>query len=126
MKTVIETTAAPKAIGAYSQACKAGNYLFLSGQIGLDPKTGELVAADIKAQLIQAILNMQSICLAANSSLQQLVKLNVYLMDMADFPIVNELVSEFFQPNFPARAVVQVSGLPKNARVEIDGIAFCN
>lgn len=124
MKTIIETVNAPKAIGAYSQACQAGNQVFLSGQIGLDPKTGELVGSDVKAQLNQAILNMQAVCTAANTSLQQVVKLNVYLMDMADFPIVNELVNEYFQPNFPARAVVQVAGLPKNARIEIDGIAL--
>lgn len=124
MKTIIETPNAPKAIGAYSQACAAGNQIFLSGQIGLNPATGELVSENVKEQLEQAILNMQAVCVAANSSLQQVVKLNVYLMDMADFPIVNELVTHYFQPAFPARAVVQVAGLPKNAKVEIDGMAL--
>lgn len=124
MKTIIETANAPKAIGAYSQACVVGNQVFLSGQIGLNPATGELVSENVKEQLEQAILNMQAVCAAANSSLQQVVKLNVYLMDMADFPVVNELVMHYFQPAFPARAVVQVAGLPKNAKVEIDGIAF--
>lgn len=124
MKKIISTNTAPKAIGAYSQACQIGNQLFISGQIGLNPNTGELVSSDIKAQLEQAILNMQAICIAANTSLQNIVKLNVYLIDMKDFPIVNELVTQYFEPHFPARAVVQVSGLPKNAMVEIDGIAF--
>ncbi len=125
MKKIIETNMAPKAIGAYSQACQVGNQLFLSGQIGLNPSTGELVANDVKAQLEQAILNMQAVCNAANTSLQNVVKLNVYLIDMLDFPIVNDLVNQYFKPNFPARAVVQVAGLPKNAKIELDGIAFC-
>lgn len=125
MKTIFETNKAPAAIGAYSQACKVGNQLFLSGQIGMLPETGELISENVKDQLEQAIKNLQAVCIEAKTSLQNIAKLNVYLMDMADFAIVNELVEKYFAPVFPARAAVQVAGLPKGAKIEIDAVAFC-
>ena len=125
MKTIFETKNAPAAIGAYSQACKVGNQVFLSGQIGMLPETGELISSDVKEQLEQAIKNLQAVCIEAGTSLQNIAKLNVYLMDMSDFSIVNELVEKYFAPVFPARAAVQVAGLPKGAQIEIDAVAFC-
>jgi len=125
MKTVFETKNAPAAIGAYSQACKVGNQLFLSGQIGMLPETGELISENVKEQLEQAIKNLQAVCIEAKTSLQNIAKLNIYLMDMGDFAIVNELVEKYFAPVYPARAAVQVAGLPKGAKIEIDAVAFC-
>lgn len=125
MKTIINSPNAPKAIGAYSQACGLGNLVFLSGQIGLDPQSGELISDDFKEQLEQSILNLKNVCQTANATLQNILKLNIYLLNMNDFSIVNELVEKYFGPNYPARAVVAVAGLPKNAKVEIDAVAFC-
>jgi len=122
MKQIIATSAAPAAIGTYSQAVAAGNCVYLSGQIGLDPQSMELVADNLELQLHQVFSNLAAVCAAAGGSLADLVKLNVYLLDMADFASVNQVMAEHVPEPFPARAALAVSGLPKGARVEIDGV----
>lgn len=122
MKQIIATSAAPAAIGTYSQAVAAGNCVYLSGQIGLDPQSMELVADNLELQLHQVFRNLAAVCAAAGGSLVDLVKLNVYLLDMADFATVNQIMAEHVPEPFPARAALAVSGLPKGARVEIDGV----
>ncbi|GAB4115200.1 MAG: Rid family detoxifying hydrolase [Gammaproteobacteria bacterium] len=122
MKQIIATSAAPAAIGTYSQAVAAGNCVYLSGQIGLDPQSMELVADNLELQLHQVFRNLAAVCAAAGGSLADLVKLNVYLLDMADFATVNQIMAEHVPEPFPARAALAVSGLPKGARVEIDGV----
>ncbi len=122
MKQTIATSSAPAAIGTYAQAVAAGHCVYLSGQIGLDPATMELVADDLEAQLHQVFHNLAAVCAAAGGGLTDLVKLNIYLLDMADFATVNKIMAEHIPEPYPARAVVAVSGLPKAARIEIDGI----
>lgn len=122
MKQIITTSAAPAAIGTYSQAVAAGNHVYLSGQIGLDPQSMELVADNLELQLHQVFRNLAAVCAAAGGSLADLLKLNVYLLDMADFATVNQIMAEHVPEPFPARAALAVSGLPKGARVEIDGV----
>jgi len=122
MKQIIATSAAPAAIGTYSQAVAAGNCVYLSGQIGLDPQSMELVADNLELQLHQVFRNLAAVCAAAGGSLADLVKLNVYLLGMADFASVNQVMAEHVPEPFPARAALAVSGLPKGARVEIDGV----
>src|SRR5690606_5581630 len=121
-KAVIHTTNAPAAIGTYSQAVKVNNTVYLSGQIPLDPQTMTLVGGDFAAQARQVFQNLQAVCEAANGSLKDIVKLNLYLTDLSNFAIVNEVMGEFFQAPFPARAAVGVKELPKGAQVEADGI----
>lgn len=121
-KTFIQTRKAPAAIGSYSQAVKTGQTVFLSGQIPLDPETMTIINGDFRAQLSQVICNLQAVAIAAGGNLSHIVKLNVYLTDLTLFPLVNEVMSEFFNEPYPARAVVGVAALPKNAAVEIDGI----
>lgn len=121
-KVVIETQAAPAAIGTYSQAVRHGNTLYLSGQIPLVPATMELVAGDIRAQVTQVFENLKAVAEAAGSSLQDALKLTIYVIDLAHFPIVNEVMASFFTPPYPARATVQVAALPRAALVEIDAI----
>ena len=121
-KFVIETAAAPRAIGAYSQAVRVGQTLYLSGQIPLVPATMELVGGDIRAQISQVFENLQAVATAAGGNLNDIVKLTVYLTDLANFPAVNELMAEYFTAPYPARATVQISALPKGALVEIDAI----
>lgn len=118
----INSPHAPKAIGTYSQAISVNNTVYLSGQIPLDPETGLLVGGDIKAQIRQIFKNMQSVCEAAGGALKNLVKINVYLTDMVNFPMVNDVMEELFLKPYPARAAIGVSALPKGAEVEIDGI----
>lgn len=122
MRSVIHSDAAPKAIGTYSQAIRAGNTVYLSGQIPLDPASGELVSGDIDAEIRRAFANLQAVCEAAGGSLRQLVKLNVYLTDLAHFPQVNAAMTELFAEPFPARAAIGVAQLPRGARVEVDGV----
>jgi len=122
MKQIIKTSSAPAAIGTYSQAVACGDSVYLSGQIGLDPETMELVADNLELQLHQVFRNLAAVCDAAGGSLADLVKLNVYLLDMADFASVNQIMAEHVPQPFPARAALAVSGLPKAARVEIDGV----
>jgi len=121
-KAIIHTDKAPKAIGTYSQAIKVNNTVYLSGQIPLVPETMEMVKGDIRTQITQVFKNLSAVCEASGGSLQDIVKLNVYLTDLANFPIVNEVMAEFVQEPYPARAAVGVASLPKAAAVEMDAI----
>ncbi|HKL76840.1 MAG TPA: RidA family protein, partial [Gammaproteobacteria bacterium] len=114
------TDAAPQAIGPYSQAVRAGELVFISGQIPLDPATMELVDGDFRRQVEQVMTNIEAVASAAGGTLCQLVKLNVYLTDLAKFEVVNEVLDEFFLEPYPARAAVEVSALPKGAQVEME------
>jgi 2-iminobutanoate/2-iminopropanoate deaminase len=122
-REVISTPEAPAAIGPYSQAVKAGGFLFVSGQIPIDPATGQMIAGDIAAQTRRVFENLRAILEAAGSSFDQVVRATVYLADMNDFGTVNEIYGTYFSSPAPARATVQVARLPKDARVEIDVIA---
>jgi 2-iminobutanoate/2-iminopropanoate deaminase len=124
-RTVIESAAAPRAIGPYSQAISvpAGRMVFLSGQIPLDPSTGELVPGDVTAQAAQVMKNLGAVLAAAELSFDHLVRCTIYLVDLADFGAVNAVYGQAFRGAPPARATVQVSALPRGARVEIDAIA---
>ena len=119
----INTNTAPAAIGPYSQAMKAGNLLFCSGQLGLDPGTGNLVAGGIAAEARQALLNLKAVLRAAGCTTSDLVKTTVYLTDMDDFPVVNEIYAELLAPAKPARACIAVAALPKGGNIEIEAIA---
>jgi reactive intermediate/imine deaminase len=121
-RTPISTTNAPQAIGTYSQAVRAGDTVYLSGQIPLDPATGELVAGDMEAQVRRVFENLQAVAAAAGGDLTHLVKLTVYLTDLAHFALVNRVMAEYFSQPYPARAAVGVAALPKGAAVEMDGI----
>jgi 2-iminobutanoate/2-iminopropanoate deaminase len=120
----ITTTSAPKAIGPYSQAIVAGGLVFLSGQIPLDPATGEMVgASDIRVQARRVMDNLQGVLAAAGASFADVVKTTIYLADLGDFGAVNEIYATYFSAEPPARATVQVAGLPRGAMVEIDAVA---
>ena len=118
----IHSDNAPQAIGTYSQAIKTDNTVYLSGQIPLDPKTGELVGGDIKAQINRVFENLAAVAEAAGGSMQDIVKLNVYLTDLVNFPIVNEAMANLFKKPYPARAAVGVAALPKGAKIEMDAV----
>jgi len=118
----IHTDDAPAAIGPYSQAIASDGWVFCSGQIPLDPETMELVADNLEMQLQQVFKNLAAVCKQAGGSLADLVKLNIYILDMDDFASVNKIMAEHIPEPYPARAVVAVSGLPKGARIEIDGV----
>ena len=122
MKQIITTKEAPAAIGSYSQAVKVGNTVYLSGQIPLDPKTMTIVDTSIKEQIIQVCNNLAAVAKAASGKLTDIVKLNVYLVDLNHFAILNQIMAQFFVEPYPARAVVQVVALPKNAPIEIDAV----
>lgn len=122
-RAIIHSDHAPAAIGTYSQAVKVGDTVYLSGQIPLIPETMKLINGDFKAQARQMFKNLNAVCEAANGSLQNIVKLNIYLTDLSYFPVVNEVMAEFFTEPYPARAAIGISQLPKNALVEADGIA---
>jgi reactive intermediate/imine deaminase len=117
----IQSPDAPAAIGPYSQAIRAGDTVYLSGQIPLDPKTGQLVEG-IDAQAHQVFKNLRAVALAAGASLDDTVKLSILLFDLADFAKVNEIMASYFKPPYPARATYQVAGLPRGARIEVEGI----
>jgi 2-iminobutanoate/2-iminopropanoate deaminase len=125
-KKIVETDKAPQAIGPYSQAniVEAGKLLFCSGQIALDPTTGELVAGDIQAQTEQVLKNLQAVVTAAGATLHQVVKTTVYLRNMDEFQSFNKVYEHYFTDIRPARATVEVSRLPKDAVIEIDAIAY--
>lgn len=123
MKEIISTEKAPGAIGPYSQAIKAGNMIFCSGQIPIDPQTGNFVSEDIAEQTRQVFKNLTAVLEAAQASLNNVVKTTVFLADMNDFAAMNEVYAEFFNENKPARATVQAARLPRDARVEIECIA---
>ena len=120
-REVIATTNAPSAIGTYSQAVRTGDTVWLSGQIPLDPSSMELVSGT-REQIDRVFRNLTAVTEAAGGSLAQIVKLTIYLVDLGDFPLVNEVMAEHFSAPFPARAAIGVAALPKGARVEIDGI----
>lgn len=119
-KKIISTDQAPQAIGSYSQAVRAGDLLFASGQIALDPTTGEMVNDSFKAETRRVFENVKGIATAADLSLSDIVKLTVYLTDLDDFAALNEIMAEYFTEPYPARAAVQVAALPKDATVEVD------
>ena len=123
MKEIIHTDNAPAAIGPYSQAVKAGNLIFVSGQIPIDPATGALVEDNIRVQTARSLTNIASILQAAGASLENVVKTTVFLRDMNDFVPMNEVYATFFQSDCPARAAVQAARLPKDVLVEIEAIA---
>jgi len=121
-KVIISTDNAPAAIGTYSQAVKIGTTVYLSGQIPLVPETMELVSEDFTAQAEQVFKNLSAVCEAAGGELQDMVKLQIYLTDLGEFAIVNEVMAKFFKEPYPARAAIGVKQLPKGAQIEIDGI----
>ncbi len=121
-KVIISTDKAPAAVGPYSQAVKVGNLLFISGQIPIDPATGNIVEGGVQDQTKQSIKNIQAICEAAGASLKDVVKTSVFVKDMNQFAKVNETYGEFFKEDAPARACVEVVRLPKDALVEIEAI----
>ena len=121
-KSFIATANAPAAIGTYSQAVKVGQTTYLSGQIPLIPESMALIEGNIEAEVRQAFTNLKAVCEAAGGSLNHLVKVNVFLTDLTHFPVVNQVMEEFFEAPFPARAAIGVAELPKGARVEVDGI----
>lgn len=121
-KQPIVTTAAPKAIGPYSQAVRAGQTVYLSGQIPLDPQTMELEAGDMRAQITRVLENLRAVARAAGGDLDDIVKLNVFLTDLAHFALVNELMARYFSEPYPARAAIGVAALPKGAAVEMDAV----
>jgi 2-iminobutanoate/2-iminopropanoate deaminase len=123
MRQAVSSSSAPRAIGPYSQAIRAGSLLFLSGQIPIDPATGELVSGDIAAQTHRVLKNLGAILEAAGASFEQVVRTTVYLADMNDFAAMNEVYGTYFSSPAPARATVQAARLPRDARVEIDVIA---
>ena len=123
-RTPVSTQHAPQAIGPYSQAIRAGQFLFLSGQIPLDPVTGEVVAGDVRAQTRRVLDNISGVLDAAGVSMDAVVKTTVFLVDMTEFPAMNEVYATAFESPAPARSTVQVSRLPRDVRVEIEAIAL--
>ena len=124
-RQVIHTENAPAAIGTYSQAILVGNTLYLSGQIGLDPYSMELVEG-IEAQIRRVFDNLKAVCEAAGGTLANIAKLNIFLTDLSNFQLVNQIMGEYFAQPYPARAALGVASLPKNALVEMDGIVIIN
>jgi reactive intermediate/imine deaminase len=125
-KTILSTPNAPQAIGTYSQAVRVGNTVYLSGQIPLVPETMQMVEGDMILQVRQCFQNLAAIAQAAGGSLNDCVKVHVFLTDLANFPIVNQVMSEFFTEPYPARAAVGVAALPRAAQVEVDAIMVIN
>lgn len=121
-RTIIHTDSAPQAIGPYSQAVRVGQTVYLSGQIPLDPATAELVGGDITAQTRRVFENLTAVCAAAGGSLADIVRVGIYLTDLADFAAVNAVMAEYCRQPYPARSTIGVSALPRGARVEIDAI----
>jgi 2-iminobutanoate/2-iminopropanoate deaminase len=124
MKQIINTENAPAPIGPYNQAVKSSHLLYTSGQIPIDPATGEMISGGVREQSIQVLENLKAVLEAGGSSLDDVIKTTVFLADMADFPVMNTVYAEFFgEENAPARSTVQVAGLPKASLVEIEAIA---
>jgi 2-iminobutanoate/2-iminopropanoate deaminase len=121
-KEIISTNKAPQAIGPYSQAVKTGNLIFISGQVPINPETGDVVSGSIEDQANQVIENIRNICEAADRDLGDIVKLSIFLTDLGNFLIVNELMKKYFSEPYPARATIEVSGLPLGVDVEIEAI----
>jgi reactive intermediate/imine deaminase len=125
-KEIISTDNAPQAIGPYSQAVKTGNLIFISGQIPLDPKTGDIVDGSIEDQANQVLDNIKSICEASGHGLEDIVKITIFLTDLGNFATVNEVMKNYFKEPYPARATVEISGLPLGVNVEIEAIVSTN
>lgn len=121
-KQIIRTDQAPRAIGTYSQAVRTGDTVYLSGQIPLVPETMEMVQGDMEAQIRRVFDNLKAVAQAANGGLADIVKLNVFLTDLSDFALVNQVMADYFQEPYPARAAIGVAALPKGARVEMDAV----
>jgi 2-iminobutanoate/2-iminopropanoate deaminase len=124
MRQAISTPAAPQAVGPYSQAIRAGSFLFVSGQIPIDPATGQVVAGDIAVQTRRVMQNIGEILKAAGSSFDQVVRTTVYLADLAEFPAMNGAYAAFFESPAPARSTIQAARLPRDAKLEVDVIAL--
>jgi len=121
-REIIKTDQAPQAIGTYSQAVKIGNTVYLSGQIALDPQTMTMIDGDTEAEIRRVFDNLRAVATAAGGSLNDMAKLNVFLVDLANFALVNQIMAEYFSEPFPARAAIGVAGLPRDASVEMDGV----
>ena len=121
-KTIIKTNDAPAAIGTYSQAVKVGDTVYLSGQIPLDPASGQMIAGDVRAQIGRVFSNLAAVAKASGGSLADVVKLNVFLTDLGNFPLVNEIMATYFREPYPARAAIGVAALPRGALVEMDAV----
>lgn len=126
MKQIVQTTKAPAAIGPYSQAVVFNGLVFLSGQIPLDPATGQLIEGDIAAQTERVLQNLQAVLEAAGSSLGNVIKTTVFLKNMSDFPLMNEVYARYFNSEPPARSTVEAARLPRDVQVEIDCVAFAS
>lgn len=126
MRKVIHTEHAPAAIGTYSQAIQVGDTVYLSGQVALDPKTMKLVEGGFEKQLDRVMKNLQAVCTAAGGVLDDMVKFNVYLLDLGHFETVNKIMASYLNAPYPARAAIEVVGLPKGSMVEIDGVMVVN
>ncbi|GAB4474454.1 MAG: RidA family protein [Anaerolineales bacterium] len=123
-KLIIQTENAPKPIGPYSIGVAFANLIFTAGQLGIDPKSGDIVQGGIQAETRQALINLQNILEAGGSSLDKVIKTTVYLRDMSEFSQMNSIYGEFFKSNYPARTTIQAGALPKNAAIEIEAIAY--
>lgn len=123
-RSAVTTSSAPDAIGPYSQAVKTASMVFVSGQLAIDPRTGDLLTGDIRAETRQVLSNLKAILEASGSSLKKVVKTTVFITDMDQFPLVNEAYAEFFSDDPPARACVQVARLPKDANIEVEAVAL--
>jgi reactive intermediate/imine deaminase len=123
-RKTFSTDKAPGAIGAYSQAVQAGDTVYLSGAIPLVPESMELVSEDVRTQIVQVFDNLEAVCMASGGSFDQVVKLTVFLTDLADFPLVNEVMEERFNAPFRARAAIGVASLPRNVAVEVEGVMY--
>jgi reactive intermediate/imine deaminase len=123
-REIIRTDAAPAAIGTYSQGVRVGDTVYLSGQIPLQPTTMELVEGDIEVQIRQVLENLAAVAGAAGGTMKDVAKLNVFLVDLSHFPLVNQVMSEYFSEPYPARAAIGVAALPKGAEVEMDAILY--
>jgi len=121
-KTIIHTDNAPQAIGTYSQAVKVDNTVYISGQIPLDPASMEVVSGGIEAEIIRVFDNLKAVAEASGGSLADVVKLNIFLTDLGNFPTVNEIMAQYFQQPYPARAAIGVAALPKGVGVEMDAV----
>ena len=121
-REIIKTDQAPQAIGTYSQAVKVGSTVYLSGQIALDPQSMTMIEGDTEAEIRRVLDNLQAVARAAGGGLDDMAKLNVFLVDLANFATVNQVMAEYFQESYPARAAIGVASLPRGASVEMDGI----
>ncbi len=121
-KSIIQTDNAPKAIGTYSQAVKTGTTVYLSGQIPLVPETMEVISEDFAAQAKQVFENLSAVCEAAGGSINDMVKVNIFLTDLGNFATVNEIMAQYYEQPYPARAAIEISALPKGVQIEIDGV----